>query len=291
MELVSAAAHHAGDVVLLVVVIGLPEEIPLAGGSDGRALGRSHERPEVGAIEPARGLRPCQRDQRGGQVDERDRFRDSPARGDARSADEERHPHDFLELRPAVKDTAVLEELLSVVRRHHDHGPAEEAARAHERPQPLELVVDLPHARIVEIDEVRGIARIEDDVSPPCCQQLGGAAVGAARVGAHEQRLILRKRAVVAVDVVVVHEEEERGAAVFPQPGDRLVGDAGRRLLLVCPLLDVQVVVEPALETGARGEVQGVHDRRRHEACAGEEVGQRGDRRGEHALGRLQSVM
>ncbi len=185
----------------------------------------------------------------------------------------------------------MLQELLTVIGGDDQERLLQEAALPEVRDEPPQLVIHLADPRIVEVHEMGGVSGVEGAAALADRDELGGGAIGRPLVGLHELGLEGRPGAIVAVDVVVVEEHEERTRARARQPLDRLVGDRQRRLDLAGRLFDVAEVAEPPVEPVGRGQVVGVHRRRRVIAARREHGGERRHRRGQVGGVRLERVV
>jgi hypothetical protein len=128
-----------------------------------------------------------------------------------------------------------------------------------QREEPLQIVIQLPNTRLVEIDQVIYVRLVQLDLAVAHLQQLRGAAVGNAVIRSRKLLLILRQRPVIAVHIVVVEEQEERFP--FPlgrEPATRLVIDApGRKIAHM--LLDVAELFESPVQSVRTAEPMGVY--------------------------------
>ena len=169
----------------------------------------------------------------------------------------------FLIERVPVQDAAVIEKLLPVIRGENEQYLVHQIRLAQEAKEPGQFVVHLADARVIQIDQVGGVAFVESEVSPTNRAYLPCSSIGQTVERLDEFVDIGSVGPVVAVRVVIVEEEKERLGAQCAQPLHGLVGDPGRRAGSLQGLFDVHEFGESTIEAIASGQKERVHDRPR----------------------------
>ena len=217
------------------------------------------------------------------------------------------NPKNFLVHREKVIHTAVVEELLSMIRCDDDQRLFEEPLFFKQGKKAAQLVVQLTDSCVIEFLEMSNViliefygfegvidgeeilggsytaflrvvvlpAHIEVVFFETCPGDLPRRSVGLPRVGADKKSLIFGEGRVVGVDIVVVDEKKQRSLLVFGEPLDGLIGDPCVGPSTILGVVHEEILLEISCDSVSISlEPSRVHDRRRPVSGCAQNVGQ-----------------